>query len=190
MVVSTPASVIPLVGRGDIPCVGVGYWQSSAMREKPSPRQVLSENIRSLMDAHPELGTIKKVASASNSALSNGKVGRICKASHTTDIDTLQDLADVFKLEPWQLLVRGLNPSALPRLADASVLAQILEAVERRQATLEENVNVGTPAHQVKHEARPKETPALAKVVGRTKGKSRARSKSGGVQKPRTDRGS
>ena len=49
-----------------------------------------------------ELGTIKKIAAASGTKLSNGKVGRICKASHTTDIDSLQHLAEVFKVEPWQ----------------------------------------------------------------------------------------
>lgn len=189
MVVSTPASLIPLVGRNAIPCVGVGYWQSSPMREKPSPRQVLSENLRALMGARPELGTIRKVADASRSTLSNGKVGRIYAASHTTDIDTLQDLADVFELEPWQLLVRGLNPAALPRLADATVLAQILEAVQRPLATSGENVNAVSPAHRVERESRPEDTSTLVKVVSRTKGKSSSAScKSGAVQKPRANR--
>lgn len=188
MVVSTPASVVPSVGCGAIPRVGVGYWQSYPMREKPSPRQILSDNMRALMDARPELGTIRKVADASDSALSNGKVGRICAASHTTDIDTLQDLAKVFKLEPWQLLVEGLNPEALPRLADASVLAQILEAVQRTPATSREKVKSTQTAHQVQGEVRPEETSTLVKVVSRTRGKKSASSKSGAVQKPRTDR--
>jgi hypothetical protein len=93
--------------------------------ERKTPRQVLSQNLRALMQRHPELGTIKRIAEASNSTLSNGKVGRIYAASHTTDIDTLKDLAAVFDLEPWQLLVSDLNPDAPPVLVDHSYLEQL-----------------------------------------------------------------
>jgi hypothetical protein len=160
------------------------------MRNKASPRKVLSENLRALMSVRPDLGTIKKVAEASGSALSNGKVGRIYAASHTTDIDTLQDLASVFKLEPWQLLVEGLNPNALPRLADASVLNQILDAVRSSAATVHENVSMTTPTHPSENGHPLEKATTLASVVSRTKGKKKRESrKSGPAQKPRTGRG-
>jgi hypothetical protein len=154
------------------------------MREKPSPREVLSANLKALMAADPDrAGTIKKVAAASGTALSNGKVGRIYAASHTTDIDTLQHLAAVFGLEPWQLLVNGLNPDALPRLADASVLAQILDAVE----TTGRKVKPTYSAHQLEKQPEPEVGPALKQAMNRVRGKNE-RSKAGGVQKPRTRR--
>jgi len=69
------------------------------------PREILSANVRALMAARPALSTIKKIVDASNGQLSNGKVGRITAASHTTDVDTLEALAKVFDMESWQLLV-------------------------------------------------------------------------------------
>lgn len=96
---------------------------------KPTPRQVLSENLKALMAARPDLGTIKKVAQASGSRLSNGKIGRIYAASHTTDIDALQHLAEVFGLQPWQLLVEGLKPEAAPVLIDQAVIDRLRQAV-------------------------------------------------------------
>jgi hypothetical protein len=131
--------------------------------EKPSPREVLSTNLRALMQARPDLGTIKKVATASKSNLSNGKIGRIYAASHTTDIDTLQALSSVFGVEPWQLLVPDMNPLALPRLADAAVLAQILDAVGR-------NALPDKSTHQL--EPLPgRKTPALDAVTKQAGGK-------------------
>jgi hypothetical protein len=164
--------------------MGLGYWQSHPMREKPSPREVLSANLKALMAADPDrVGTIKRVAAASGTALSNGKVGRIYAASHTTDIDTLQHLAAVFGLEPWQLLVEGLRADALPRLADASVLAQILDAVE----TTGRKGSSPSNAHQLKQRSEPEVGPALKQAMNRVRGKNE-RSKDDGVQKPRTRR--
>lgn len=102
--------------------------------EKPTPRQILSANLKTLMSSRPALGTIKKVALASGSTLSNGKVGRIYKASHTTDIDTLQHLATVFGLQPWQLLVEGLKADSLPILIDQSVIDGLRQAVSHPTA--------------------------------------------------------
>lgn len=156
------------------------------MREKPSPRQVLSANLRALMEARPELGTIKRVAAASGTSLSNGKVGRIYAASHTTDIDTLQHLAEVFGLEPWQLMVESLNPAALPRLADASVLAQILDAVQAQPATGGNKVNSVASAHPLQKQPA-SVGPALKKAISKATGKGKGeRSTPGRVQKPRT----
>lgn len=158
------------------------------MREKRSPRDVLSANLRALMAARPDLGTIKRVAAASGTKLSNGKVGRIYAASHTTDIDTLQYLASVFELEPWQLLVKDLNPSALPRLADATVLAQILDAVQGSASVNERKALTQVPAHQLEQQPEPDVGSALKKSFDRAKGKERERSPPGRVQKPGTRR--
>jgi hypothetical protein len=178
-----------MTSSASIPCMGLGYWHARPMRsDKTSPRQILSANLRSLMSARPELGTIKKVAESSDSSLSNGKVGRIYAASHTTDIDTLQHLAAVFGLEPWQLLVEGLNPNALPRLADATVLNEILDAVRGSGATTGSKSHRAIPAHPLEMQSGPDLGPALQKAFDVQGVGKREPSKSGGVQKPRTRR--
>lgn len=188
-----------------IPCMGLGYWQSTRMRNKSTPRKVLSDNLRELMAQRPGLDTIKKVAEASGGTLSNGKVGRIYAASHTTDIETLQDLAAVFELEPWQLLVEGLKPEAPPRLADAAVLAQLLDALQAgipqkgeekgpsvttgdAHSTNARNVKHATPAHPVETEAEPAFGSGLARAFKSGEGKKSASGKSVAVQKSRAGR--
>lgn len=147
MIDSMPASVVPWLGRHkseSIPCVGVGYRQTYGMRA----RDILSQNLRKLIEdaktSKPQLGAIKKVAERSSelthgtTTLSKSRVGRIAKGSHPTDIDALNDLAQVFGLQPWQLLVENLNPKALPHLADAALLSQIKQIVNVVQAPNEE----------------------------------------------------
>jgi hypothetical protein len=157
------------------------------MREKPNPREVLSANLRALMAARPDsLGTIRKVVEASGTSLSNGKVGRIYAASHTTDIDTLQHLANVFDLEPWQLLVEGLNPEALPRLADANVLAQILDAVQAHPSKTARKANAPSTAHQLERQSVPNVGTALKAAMSKAEGKVKGERRTPGrIQKPR-----
>lgn len=97
-------------------------------------RAILSKNLRTLIqqarEDDPRLGAIRKVAAESGGKLTNGTVGRIAAGTHVTDIDTLADLAEVFGLQPWQLLVENLNPKALPRLADAEFLLQIKQIAD------------------------------------------------------------
>lgn len=159
------------------------------MRDKTSPRDVLSQNLRRLMESRPDLGTIKKIVLASDESLSNGKVGRIYAATHTTDIDTLQYLAKLFGLEPWQLLVENLNPEALPRLADATVLAEIFDAVQRKaeQADVKQQSQVRDHQVQPKSRALPRELANSLDVSGIRKNANR---QPGKVQKPRSGRGS
>lgn len=158
--------------------------------DKLTPRQVLSKNLLALMAARPDLSTIRKIVAASGSRLSNGKVGRITAASHSTDIDTLQALADVFGLEPWQLLVRDLHPNALPRLADASVLNQILDAVSGKTPTAAEGK---PPRHESadrlhNENAEPQIGPALKRATEIRGVGKRGSSQPAGVQKSRGGR--
>lgn len=101
-------------------------------------RDILSKNVRALIEdareSRPELGTIKKVADISGGHLTNGTVGRMATGESPVNIDAVGDLARVFGLEPWQLLVENLNPKALPRLADSSLLSQIKAMVDSAKA--------------------------------------------------------
>lgn len=67
-------------------------------------RTLLAQKLKALMANNPTLGTLPKITSASGGRLSNGKLDRIRRAAVTTDIDALQDLADVFGIQPWELL--------------------------------------------------------------------------------------
>jgi hypothetical protein len=151
MIVSMPASLVPYMGSAtveSIPYMGIGYRHTCGMPSDDmdehadghrSAREILSKNVRRLIDdareTRPHLGSILKVAEASSrlthgsTSLSKSRVGRIVTGSHPTDIDALTDLAEVFGLQPWQLLVEDLNPKALPQLADADFLSQLKRIV-------------------------------------------------------------
>lgn len=146
--------------------------------ERPSVRQILSKNVRALIDdareSRPHLGSILKVADTSkklthgSSTLSKSRVGRIVTGSHPTDVDALTDLANVFGLQPWQLLVENLNPKALPRLADSSLLSQIRQIVDSVPAA--DHEVPPSPTHEPAlqpSERKPKIGPALKDAFDR-----------------------
>lgn len=166
--------------------MGVGYWQTPPMGrdDKRTPRQVLSKNLRALMESRPDLGTIKKIVEASKSNLSNGKVGRIYAASHTTDIDTLAHLAELFGLQPWQLLVEDLKPEALPQLFDRSLLATIQQLISEAPTLVasREQLQVNTPKEKRKLGT------ALQEALTTEGVDSDARGEPGAVQKPKARR--
>ncbi|HEY8356509.1 MAG TPA: hypothetical protein VIL30_03520 [Ramlibacter sp.] len=82
------------------------------------PREVLAENLKTLMSASARLRTIPEIVQACNSAISNGTLDRIRRADASTGIDTLEPLAALFGLDAWQMLVPGLRaevgPDGLP----------------------------------------------------------------------------
>lgn len=175
--------------------------------KQPTPREVLSQNLQTLMKAHPTLKAIKKVADATKDFrlndedvhLSNGKVGRIAAGSHTTDIDALYSLAKAFSLEPWQLLVPDLNPERLPALTTTPLLEQIkalvgqkAEADTGEKSPLGENVTeTSTFGGGSLHRVAPSLSSAIdapRKMAAKGKTDGTQRRQDGGVQKPRTRR--
>lgn len=81
-------------------------------------RQILSENLRSLMDSHAHLDRFAKIVKAGGP--SNGTLDRIRRMESGCSIDELDKLAKVFELESWQLLVPNLDPTNPPLLAQVS----------------------------------------------------------------------
>lgn len=155
-------------------------WESGIGRLRPmrTPRQVLSENLKALMAHREDRGTLKKITAASRGKLTNGTLGRVRAATHATTVDTLGDLAEVFALEPWQLLVPDLKPEALPQIAGAELLETIrsLVAGQDRRALLPDT-----------HQAQPsgkKDSPGRfhGQVIGTGSGKG----KTGEVNQPGT----
>lgn len=90
------------------------------------PRITLARNLRALMDANPDLGTIKRIVEAGGGT--NGTIGRMLQGQHACGIDALAPVARVFGLEPWQLLVPNLDPFHPPTLEMDSQRAELLAA--------------------------------------------------------------
>lgn len=114
----------PTSGILSIPCAGLGIRQNFRMR----PSEILASNLNKLMKATPRLETNLKIVQASDGRLSNGKIGRV-RLGGKTDIETIGEIAEVFGLQPWQLLVEDINPAAPPALADEKLLDQIKRLV-------------------------------------------------------------
>lgn len=66
------------------------------------PRDILANNLRALMAARPDLGTLPKVTAACG--VTNGTLDRIRRAAVSTRIDELERLGRAFGVEPWELL--------------------------------------------------------------------------------------
>ena len=97
--------------------------------------KILAENVRSLMDANKmELGSQPKLAKAAK--LDQTTVGRVLGAKHKVQIDTLESLARAFGVEPYQLLIPGLdakNPQILRALSAVEErLYKVLEEVRKQ----------------------------------------------------------
>jgi hypothetical protein len=149
-----------------------------------STRHVVSANLKALMESRPKLDTLKKITAESDGKLSNGKLDRIRRATHATDIDTLGELAEVFGLQPWQLLVPDLNPKALPQIAGAELLTTIraLLTAESTTATVEH----AEPAQSGKKKGLGRLPGEIDLRAGRAKGKTGAVNQPGAIPRKRS----
>lgn len=98
-------------------------------------RKVLAQNIRAAMcvEGRPEISQQELARRASKFSLkpvSQSTINRLLNAEVSCGVDHLVSLAQALGLEPWHLLVPGMNPS------DPPVLASITRRLEEFQATL------------------------------------------------------
>ena len=147
------------------------------------PRDILAANLKTLMAAKEDLARFPDITKASHGKLTNGTLDRIRRADAGVSVDRLEDLAEVFKLQPWQLLVEGLNPEALPRLADEAFVRRLKDILQMADAT-ERNDDSDQHAHQLESQKRQSMNHALKKALD--KGAGRAGGKTGPVSKPGT----
>lgn len=99
---------------------------------------ILAKNLAALMRANPELHTQQAVAAATKragQAIDQKTVSRILKAEVSVQIDTVQAIALAFGVEPYQLLIPGLdarNPQVLRALSpEEENLYRALELARR-----------------------------------------------------------
>lgn len=100
-------------------------------------REVVSENIRSLMAAHPVLTSQSEIAR--HCEIPQRTVGRIINCETQANLGSIVGIATAFGIEPWQLLVPGLNPEKPPHLSfltieEANALQALSKAVADIQA--------------------------------------------------------
>jgi transcriptional regulator with XRE-family HTH domain len=98
-----------------------------------STAKVLGENLARLMAAHPDLNSNPKLAAKTR--LGTGTISRLRNGAVDANMDTLERMARAFQVEPWQLLVPGIDPGNLPTLQPISeqerrLYARIAEAVK------------------------------------------------------------
>lgn len=97
------------------------------MIKQRSSRQILAENLAKLMSSRPELDSQPKVAA--RSGLGQTSISRLLRQDASATTDSLDQIARAFGMEPWQLLVRGLEPFNMPRLK--TVPERELELLDR-----------------------------------------------------------
>ena len=84
----------------------------------PPSRRVLQDNLNALMRAHSSLSTNTKVAT--KAMVGSGTISRLRNAEVAASTDMLDALATAFALQPWQLLLPGLDPENLSELPSMS----------------------------------------------------------------------
>ena len=94
------------------------------------PRDALSNNLRALMAARPDLDTLPKITA--RSGVSNGTLDRIRRAVVSTRVDELEKLGRAFGVEAWELL-RPHGHATLSPLA--LLLAAHLDRTAQDEAT-------------------------------------------------------
>jgi hypothetical protein len=97
-----------------------GSWRAPVYDPEPwtmtSPpaRQVLAENLKALMAAHPEIdGTpaLERATITKGGKIGKSTIDRILKQATPVNLDYVETLAKVFGVAPWQMLVPGLRPN-------------------------------------------------------------------------------
>lgn len=82
-------------------------------------RETLAENLRNLMAYHHTYTTTPAIERATADAgckVGKSTIDRALKGQTTLNLDYIEAIANVFGLDPWQLLAPGLSPKNPPVL--------------------------------------------------------------------------
>lgn len=80
--------------------------------------KLLGANLEALMKAHPDLSSNPKLSKKTK--LSTSTISRLRNGGVEATMATLEVLSAAFHVEPWQLLVAGIDPGNLPVLMSES----------------------------------------------------------------------
>lgn len=105
-------------------------------KSPPSPvLEILAANLATLKATVVEYDSQGKIGAKAD--INQRTVGRILNKEHEPTLAQLGKLAAVFGLEPWKLLVPGLDPKRQPRLADA----EMLQAAKKFRSSLDDLID-------------------------------------------------
>ena len=98
-------------------------------------RSILAANLKALMRERLNLNTFPKIVKAGGPT--NGTLDRIRRCESGASVDQIDLLAKVFEIEPWMLLVPGLDAKARPQeplgySAEAQALGWLLDQIKDR----------------------------------------------------------
>jgi len=101
-------------------------------------RKVLATNLAALMcrPGRPQISEheLARLARRAAGSLSQSTIHRMLHGETSCGVDHLMTLADVFAVEPWQLLVPDLDPSDPPVLASVSKRLEAFQLTLRQQS--------------------------------------------------------
>lgn len=86
--------------------------------------RLFRDNLKRLMAAHPDLSSQSALARACK--VGQSSIGRIVNDAQSPTLDMVARIAEAFDLEPWQMLIDGLDPRNPP----------ITKAIDERQQHL------------------------------------------------------
>lgn len=103
-----------------------------------SSKVILWQNIVALMRHKYGRENINQLAR--DAKISPGTVSRIKKIENSTGLDVIERIAGVFRLQAWQLLLPGLDPSNVPMTMITETERQLYEKLKRVYALLKGEV--------------------------------------------------
>ena len=121
----------------------VGEIRYRAAMGEPNTKKQLCENVSRLMEHR--YGGENLTRLANEAKFGPGSATRLKEQKTSVGVDLVDKLAKYFGLEPWQLLVPGLDPKAKPRLgnqpaefspeaAGVAEIVELLPSVEEKEA--------------------------------------------------------
>lgn len=87
-------------------------------KNKFTPRAVLARNLKALMES--KIGPTSEMALGRKAGVAQATIGRIKREEVAASIETVEQLATAYGLQPWQLLVAGMDPGNPPVLVPIS----------------------------------------------------------------------
>lgn len=120
-------------------------------------RKVLSDNIKNLMQHHDVLNSQSEIAR--RCGLPQRTVGRILNGETQANLSSIVGIATAFGIEPWQILVPGLDPSDLPRLRSvpdeqAAAIQKLTKAISEMPGIEKLFAEIVAPERDKEHEKR------------------------------------
>lgn len=106
------------------------------MMSNLTSRQIIATNLRMLMDRNKHSQGYLHL----KTGLSQSTIGRTLSGESSATVDTLDDLAKVYGLQPWQMLIAGLEANNPPVLKNMSKIEQeFYEKMNEAMAVLQQS---------------------------------------------------